>query len=234
MISVGVSFVGALGIVWWAVVRGVFGSWVSGEGGRGVGRESGDRETLSVRPSTKGGSRRWNGEYGLWIHDERRESRTGTASKWQVASQIFFSYNYHTTIYVKRPHGPAPCAYSPHSQYHQTTPRSSPACASPTPLIRTALLHNTTALSRGTTAYTGLQLSHSHLIRTSVPFLVSHDGPDKKNQPLTYQRAPLSNRATFWSHRSGWRQRPTARPHETHLSALIDARVQAYGPTSII
>jgi hypothetical protein len=62
MIGVSVSFVGALGIVWWAVVRGVFGTWVGGEGGRGVGRESSDRETFSVRPSAKGRCRRWNGE----------------------------------------------------------------------------------------------------------------------------------------------------------------------------
>jgi len=62
MIGVSVGFVGALGIVWWAVVRGVFGRWVGREGGRGVGGESSDRETFSVRPSTKGGCRGWNGE----------------------------------------------------------------------------------------------------------------------------------------------------------------------------
>ena len=95
MVSVSVSFVGALRIVWWAVVRAVFGRWVGWEGGRGVGGESRNRETFSMRTITKGRCRRWDGECGLSvIHDDDgtdedgscySESNSGSGLAWTLA-----------------------------------------------------------------------------------------------------------------------------------------------------
>ncbi len=42
MAGVGVSFVGAVWVVWWLVIRSDFGAKIGREGSRGVGGESGD------------------------------------------------------------------------------------------------------------------------------------------------------------------------------------------------